>query len=93
VTSICGPSRWIPADPGLTLLLYTAEPGSETEQALTFLASWATGNARADEKKATAPRFRPPTEAAQGTDDTNRRGCASRSSGCQRSSARRRLTE
>jgi transcriptional regulator with XRE-family HTH domain len=31
----------LPADPGLALLLYTAEPGSETEQALTFLASWA----------------------------------------------------
>ena len=34
----------LPADPGLALLLYTAEPGSETEQALTFLASWAAGN-------------------------------------------------
>jgi transcriptional regulator with XRE-family HTH domain len=31
----------LPADPGLALLLYTAEPGSESEQALTFLASWA----------------------------------------------------
>jgi transcriptional regulator with XRE-family HTH domain len=31
----------LPADPGLALLLYTAEPGSETDQALTFLASWA----------------------------------------------------
>jgi hypothetical protein len=31
----------LPADPGLALLLYTAEPGSETEQALTFLGSWA----------------------------------------------------
>ena len=26
------------------LLLYTAEPDSQTEQALTFLASWATAN-------------------------------------------------
>lgn len=31
----------LPADRGLALLLYTAEPGSGTEQALTFLASWA----------------------------------------------------
>jgi transcriptional regulator with XRE-family HTH domain len=38
----------LPADPGLALLLYTAEPGSETEQALTFLASWATGNVEAE---------------------------------------------
>jgi hypothetical protein len=34
----------LPADPGLALLLYTAEPGSPTEHALTFLASWATAN-------------------------------------------------
>jgi hypothetical protein len=34
----------LPADPGLALLLYTAEPDSETDQALTFLASWATAN-------------------------------------------------
>jgi MmyB-like transcription regulator ligand binding domain len=31
----------LPADPGLALLLYTAEPGSASEQALTLLASWA----------------------------------------------------
>jgi transcriptional regulator with XRE-family HTH domain len=37
----------LPADPGLALLLYTAEPGSETEQALTFLASWAATQDRA----------------------------------------------
>lgn len=36
----------LPADPGLALLIYTAEPGSETEQALTFLSSWATDEAR-----------------------------------------------
>ena len=29
------------ADPGLTLLTYTAEPGSPSSQALRFLASWA----------------------------------------------------
>lgn len=37
----------LPADPGLALLLYTAEAGSQTEQALTFLASWAAGHAAA----------------------------------------------
>ncbi len=30
------------ADPGQTLITYTAEPGSTSQQALTFLASWAT---------------------------------------------------
>ena len=38
----------LPADPSLTLLLYTAERGTETEQALTFLASWAAGNTQAE---------------------------------------------
>jgi len=28
------------ADPGLTMFVYTAEPGSKTEQALNLLASW-----------------------------------------------------
>jgi transcriptional regulator with XRE-family HTH domain len=39
----------LPADPGLALLLYTAEPDSQTEQALTFLASWATDNTPAEQ--------------------------------------------
>ena len=30
------------ADPGQTLVTFTAEPGSPSQQALTFLASWAT---------------------------------------------------
>ena len=30
------------ADPGQTLITFTAEPGSPSQQALTFLASWAT---------------------------------------------------
>jgi hypothetical protein len=46
----------LPADPGLALLLYTPEPNSETEQALTFLASWAGGNASAEQPRATNPR-------------------------------------
>jgi hypothetical protein len=30
-----------PSDPGLTLLVYTAEAGTPTHDALTLLASWA----------------------------------------------------
>ncbi len=33
------------ADPGQTLITFTAEPGSPSQQALTFLASWATSSA------------------------------------------------
>jgi hypothetical protein len=43
----------LPADPGLALLLYTAEPGSHTEQALAFLVSWVAGHARAERPQAT----------------------------------------
>ena len=46
----------LPADPGLALLIYTAEPGSATEQALTFLASWADGNAPAQRPQSPTPR-------------------------------------
>jgi hypothetical protein len=31
----------LPADPGLTMITYTAEPGSASQDALDFLASWA----------------------------------------------------
>jgi len=31
----------LPADPGLTIFAYTAEPGSKSEEALNLLGSWA----------------------------------------------------
>lgn len=31
----------LPADPGLTVMIYTAEPDSASAQALAFLAGWA----------------------------------------------------
>jgi hypothetical protein len=31
----------LPSDPGLTMIVYTAEPGTPTAQTLGFLASWA----------------------------------------------------
>jgi transcriptional regulator with XRE-family HTH domain len=46
----------LPADPGLALLLYTAEPGSQSEQALTFLASWAADRAAAEQPQTPTPR-------------------------------------
>ncbi len=36
----------LPADPGQTLITFTAEPGSPSQQALTFLASWAASPAQ-----------------------------------------------
>jgi hypothetical protein len=45
----------LPADPGLALLLYTAEPDAATGQALRFLASWAAGS-QAEPTPATTPR-------------------------------------
>ena len=36
----------LPADPGLVLTIYTAEPGSPSEDALKLLASWAATNAQ-----------------------------------------------
>lgn len=46
----------LPADPGLAVLIYTAEPQSHTEQALTFLASWATNTFSAEQSPNTTPR-------------------------------------
>jgi hypothetical protein len=38
------------ADPGLTLFIYTAEPGSESADALGLLDSWAAARAEADRR-------------------------------------------
>jgi len=38
----------IPADPGQTIIAYSAEPGSAARDALDILASWAAGDRRAD---------------------------------------------
>jgi hypothetical protein len=40
----------LPSDPGLGLVIYTAEPGSTSEEALSLLASWATTQTIADER-------------------------------------------
>jgi transcriptional regulator with XRE-family HTH domain len=46
----------LPADPGLTLAVYTAEPGSSTEEKLALLASWAvTDIAARQDASATKP--------------------------------------
>jgi transcriptional regulator with XRE-family HTH domain len=47
----------IPADPGLTIIAYTAEPGSPARQALDLLASWATspGNMPATQRRTDVP--------------------------------------
>ncbi len=37
----------LPADPGLTLTVYTAEPGSPSAEKLALLASWAATDAQA----------------------------------------------
>lgn len=34
----------LPGDPGLSLAIYTADPGSPSQEALRFLGSWATAN-------------------------------------------------
>ena len=45
----------LPSDPGLRLLVYTAEPDTPTAQALGFLASWATTRHTAERDDATRP--------------------------------------
>ncbi|MFI5680215.1 helix-turn-helix transcriptional regulator [Streptomyces cellulosae] len=44
------------AEPGLSLIIYTAEPGSPSQEALHLLASWS-----ATRQTATTPSLRPPT--------------------------------
>ena len=39
----------LPADDGLTMLVYTAEPGSRSAEGLSLLASWAATDARAED--------------------------------------------
>jgi hypothetical protein len=43
------------ADPGQTLITFTAEPGSPSHQALQFLASWAASPAQSDWVRPTTP--------------------------------------
>ena len=43
----------IPTDPGLTVLVYTAEPDSPTQEALNFLVSWAETQQHADQPRDT----------------------------------------
>jgi transcriptional regulator with XRE-family HTH domain len=45
----------LPADPGLTLAIYAAEPGSPTHQSLNLLASWAAGPDQQQPDTAYAP--------------------------------------
>ena len=45
----------LPADPGLTLTVYTAEPGSPSAEKLTLLASWAASPIEAAASVATHP--------------------------------------
>jgi hypothetical protein len=37
----------IPADPGLTIIAYTAQPDSPSQQALSLLASWTSAHEKA----------------------------------------------
>jgi transcriptional regulator with XRE-family HTH domain len=43
----------LPADPGLTLAVYTAEPGSSTQEKLALLASWAVTEAESEAETST----------------------------------------
>jgi transcriptional regulator with XRE-family HTH domain len=47
------------ADPGQTLITFTAEPGSPSQQALTFLASWAASSIQPTDAKDRANEDRP----------------------------------
>jgi hypothetical protein len=45
---LTGEALHLPGDPGLTIITYTFEPSSPTDQALAFLDSWSTRDATAD---------------------------------------------
>ena len=45
----------LPADPGLNLVIYTAEPGSATQQALNLLASWSATEVQRQQQPADRP--------------------------------------
>ncbi|GIF63326.1 transcriptional regulator [Asanoa ishikariensis] len=45
---LTGEALHLPGDPGLTIITYTFEPASPTEQAVAFLASWSAREAAAD---------------------------------------------
>ena len=45
---LTGEALHLPSDPGLTIITYTFEPASPTEQAVAFLASWSAREATAD---------------------------------------------
>jgi hypothetical protein len=57
---LTGEALHLPGDPGLTIITYSFEPASPTEQAVAFLASWNTREASAND---TAP----PTRLGRGT--------------------------
>jgi transcriptional regulator with XRE-family HTH domain len=55
---LTGEALHLPGDPGLTIITYTYEPASSTEQALVFLASW-------DDRQAPAERAAPPSRSGR----------------------------
>jgi len=48
---VTGEALEVPADPGLTIIAYTVEPSSQSEQALRILASWSTEQDRVGAKR------------------------------------------
>jgi len=59
----------LPGDPGLRVNVYTADPGTPSEDALKVLASWAATQEQAAQEQA-APQPAAPHQAAQDTDPT-----------------------
>jgi transcriptional regulator with XRE-family HTH domain len=50
---VTGEALEIPADPGLTIIAYTVEPASQSEQALRLLASWSSEDRRSSSDQRT----------------------------------------